>query len=141
MISDINVKTVVCAASAYAGITFQGVSIDIRLDPGRSAASSLRCWALEELAAANRRTQRAMLAIAAAQALDRRGAGATHVQSEEAQVECAGDLLARIAGFAEHYAPSTAKEAGGQEIIDRARSMAQLMRGVEVQRHPDKAST
>ncbi len=129
MISKLHVKTIIGAASAYAGISFGSISLDVRLQPGRSAAASLRQWSLDELKQANRRIHRAMIAITAAKALDATCAGATHAVDEDASVESAADLLDRLAGFASTYASASAMDSGGQALVDKARSMAMLLRG------------
>lgn len=129
MISNLHVKTIVGAESAYAGISFGSISMDVRLQPGKSAAASLRQWSLDELYQANRRTHRAMMGITAAKALDASGFGATHAVEEGASVESAADLLDRLAGFASTYASASAMDAGGQALVDKARSMAMLLRG------------
>lgn len=128
MISNLHVRTLIGAESAYAGISYGTVNMDVRLQAGRSVASSLRQWAMQELQQANKRTHRAMMVLAAAKALDAAGPGATHAIDDEAQVESAADLLERLAGFAATYANASAMDAGGQALVDSARSMAMLLR-------------
>lgn len=64
------VRTLIGAQAAYACITTESVSMDIRLEPGRSAAKSLREWADEQLAKAERLSRNAQLAIEAAKQLE-----------------------------------------------------------------------
>lgn len=129
MISNLHVKTIVGAESAYACINFGHVIIDVRLQGGRSAAESLRQWSMEELQKADRHTHRAMLAISAAKALDAAGFGETHAVEPDASVESAAEMIERLAGFISTYTSTSAMDAGGCALVDRARSMAKLMRG------------
>lgn len=64
------VTTFVGAEAAYACIRAPEVSIDIRLEAGRSAAASLREWAAEKRAKAQWMLDRADLAEAAAEYLE-----------------------------------------------------------------------
>lgn len=64
------VRTIIGAQAAYACITTESVSMDIRLEPGRSAAQSLREWAEEQLNKADRLARNAELAIAASKQLE-----------------------------------------------------------------------
>lgn len=64
------VRTIIGAQAAYACITTESVSMDIRLEPGRSAAQSLREWAEEQLNKADRLARNAELAIAASKKLE-----------------------------------------------------------------------
>ena len=64
------VRTIIGAQAAYACITTESVSMDIRLEPGRSAAKSLREWAEEQRNKADRLARNAQLAIAAAKQLE-----------------------------------------------------------------------
>lgn len=64
------VRTIIGAQAAYACIATESVSMDIRLEPGRSAAQSLREWAEEQLNKADRLARNAELAIAASKQLE-----------------------------------------------------------------------
>lgn len=64
------VTTMIGAQAAYACITTESVSMDIRLEPGRSAAQSLREWAEEQMNKADRLTRNAELALQAAKQLE-----------------------------------------------------------------------
>ena len=64
------VKTIIGASAAYACINTNGISLDIRLEPGRSAAQSLRETAEEWRKEAARLQRNAMLATEAAYQLD-----------------------------------------------------------------------
>lgn len=64
------VRTIIGAQAAYACITTDSVSMDIRLEPGRSAAQSLREWAEEQKAKADRLDRNAALALQAAKQLE-----------------------------------------------------------------------
>lgn len=64
------VRTIIGAQAAYACIETESVSMDIRLEPGRSAAKSLREWAHEQLAKADRLRRNAELAVQAAKQLE-----------------------------------------------------------------------
>lgn len=66
------VTTFVGAEAAYACIRAPEVSMDIRLEAGRSAATSLREWAAEKRAAAHRMLERADMAEAAADYLEKK---------------------------------------------------------------------
>jgi hypothetical protein len=69
------VHTIIGAEAAYACIRTAGVSLDIRLEPGHSAAQSLRAWAAEKRAKAEWLLDRADMAEAAADQLDDAAAG------------------------------------------------------------------
>lgn len=60
------VTTIIGAEGAYACIKSLHVNLDVRLEPGRSAAQSLREWADEQNAKAARLQRNAMLAREAA---------------------------------------------------------------------------
>jgi len=64
------VRTIIGAQAAYACIETESVSMDIRLEPGRSAAQSLREWADEQKAKADRLDRMADLARQAAKQLE-----------------------------------------------------------------------
>ena len=64
------VRTIIGAQAAYACIETESVSMDIRLEPGRSAARSLREWADEQVAKADRLRRNAELALQAAKQLE-----------------------------------------------------------------------
>ena len=69
---SMKVTTLVGAEAAYACIRAPEVSIDIRLEAGRSAANSLRDWAAEKRAKAQWMLERADLAEAAADYLEQK---------------------------------------------------------------------
>lgn len=64
------VRTIIGAEAAYACITTESISMDIRLEPGRSASKSLREWAEEQKAKAARLERNAELALQAAKQLE-----------------------------------------------------------------------
>lgn len=64
------VRTIIGAQAAYACIETPSCSLDVRLEPGRSAAQSLREWADEQKAKADRLDRMADLARQAAKQLD-----------------------------------------------------------------------
>jgi hypothetical protein len=64
------VKTIIGAQAAYACIEHKGTSMDVRLEPGRSAAQSLRETAEEWKAKAQRLQERAALLSVAAVKLE-----------------------------------------------------------------------
>ena len=64
------VRTIIGAQAAYACIETESVSMDIRLEPGRSAAKSLREWAEEQMIKADRLNRNAELALQAAKQLE-----------------------------------------------------------------------
>lgn len=64
------VRTIIGAQAAYACIATESISMDIRLEPGRSAAQSLREWADEQKAKADRLDRLADLARKAAKQLE-----------------------------------------------------------------------
>ena len=64
------VKILVGAQAAYACIETEWVSMDIKLSPGKSAPTSLREYADEEMARAQRLLRNAMLALEAAKQLE-----------------------------------------------------------------------
>lgn len=64
------VRTIIGAQAAYACITTESVSMDVRLEPGRSAAQSLREWAEEQTAKADRLRRNAELALQAVKLLE-----------------------------------------------------------------------
>ncbi len=64
------VTTFIGAEAAYAVIKTERVSMDIRLEPGRSAAKSLREWAAEKRSRAQWMLERADMAEAAAAYLE-----------------------------------------------------------------------
>lgn len=68
------VRIIVGAQAAYACIETDTTSTDIRLEPGRSAAQSLREFAEDMKFRADRLQQRAALAVAAAEQLEQKGA-------------------------------------------------------------------
>lgn len=65
------VHTLIGAQAAYACIKTPSCSLDVRLEPGRSAAQSLREWAAEQKAKAERLNRQAELAIVAAWELEK----------------------------------------------------------------------
>ena len=65
-----NIRTIIGAQAAYACITTESVSMDIRLEPGRSAAQSLREWSDEQIVKADRLLRNATLARRAANQLE-----------------------------------------------------------------------
>lgn len=69
------VTTIVGAQSAYACIKTSDVSLDVRLEPGKSAPASLRQWAAEQIATAERLQRNASLALAAAMQLEQGSSG------------------------------------------------------------------
>lgn len=66
------VHTIIGAEAAYAVIRTGRVSMDVRLEPGRSAAQSMREWAAEKRAKAQWLLERADLAEAAADYLEQK---------------------------------------------------------------------
>ncbi len=64
------VTTIIGAEAAYAVIRTASVSMDVRLEPGRSAAQSMREWAAEKRSRAQWMLERADLAEAAADYLE-----------------------------------------------------------------------
>lgn len=64
------VRILVGAQAAYACIETESVSMDIRLEAGRSAEKSLREFADEQMAKAQRLLRNATLALEAAQQLE-----------------------------------------------------------------------
>lgn len=64
------VRTIIGAEAAYACISHQGLILDVRLEPGRSAAQSLRETAEEWREKARRLQDRADLLSVAAAKLD-----------------------------------------------------------------------
>lgn len=64
------VSTIVGAQAAYACIKTVDVSLDVRLEPGKSAPASLRQWAAEQIATAERLQRNASLALAASMQLE-----------------------------------------------------------------------
>jgi len=64
------VRTFIGAQAAYACITTDNLSLDIRLYPGKSAAEALREWAMDQQVAASRLTRHAALAREAASILE-----------------------------------------------------------------------
>ena len=64
------VRTIIGAQAAYACIETESVSMDVRLEPGRSASKSLREWAEEQMSKADRLTRNAALALQAAKLLE-----------------------------------------------------------------------
>lgn len=66
----VKVRTFVGAQAAYACITTDNVSLDVRLYPGKSAAESLREWATDQQVTASRLTRQAALAREAASILE-----------------------------------------------------------------------
>lgn len=67
------VTTIVRAQAAYACIKTEDVSLDVRLESGRSAPASLRQWAAEQVTTAERLQRNAGLALAAAMQLEHGG--------------------------------------------------------------------
>lgn len=78
------VTTIIGAEGAYACINHFGVSIDVRLEPGRSAAQSLRETAKEWQAKAQRLQERANLLSDAAAKLDEDAAAGRQFSSRSA---------------------------------------------------------
>ena len=64
------VTTMIGATAAYACIEHEGLSMDVRLEPGRSAAQSLRETAEEWRAKARRLQENADLMVVAASKLE-----------------------------------------------------------------------
>jgi hypothetical protein len=69
------VTTIVGAQAAYACIKTSDVSLDVRLEPGKSAQASLRQWAAEQVTTAERLRRNASLALAAAMQLEHGSSG------------------------------------------------------------------
>jgi hypothetical protein len=69
------VTTIVGAQAAYACIKTEDVSLDVRLEPGKSASASLRQWAAEQVTTAERLQRNASLALAAAMQLEQGSSG------------------------------------------------------------------
>jgi hypothetical protein len=80
------VHTIIGAEAAYACIRTASVSLDIRLEPGHSAAQSLRAWAAEKRAKAEWLLDRADMAEAAADQLDE-NAAITRIESRQAAAD------------------------------------------------------
>lgn len=78
------VRTIIGAEAAYASIQSLHVNMDVRLEPGRSAAQSLRQTAEEWRQKAARLQQRAMLLEEAAHQLDEDAASGRRYSSREA---------------------------------------------------------
>lgn len=64
------VKVIIGAQAAYACIDTESKSLDIRLEPGRSAAQSLREWAEEQKRQADRLDRNPAIALQAAKMLE-----------------------------------------------------------------------
>jgi len=64
------VRIIIGAQAAYACIETDTTSMDVRLEPGRSPAKSLREWAEEQKRKADRLDRQAALAVAAAKQLE-----------------------------------------------------------------------
>ena len=79
-----NVRTIIGAEAAYASIQSVHISMDVRLNPGRSAAQSLRETAEEWREKAARLQYRAMLLNEAAAKLDEDAASGRRYSSTEA---------------------------------------------------------
>jgi hypothetical protein len=78
------VHTIIGAQAAYACIRTASVSLDERLEPGRSAAQALREWATEKRAKAEWLLDRADMAEAAADYLDQEATSGRRCSSLEA---------------------------------------------------------
>lgn len=78
------VRTIIGAEAAYASIQSQYINMDVRLEPGRSAAQSLRETAEEWRTQAARLQHRAMLLNEAAAQLDEDAASGRRYASREA---------------------------------------------------------
>lgn len=70
------VRILVGAKNAYACINTISTSLDVRLEPGRSAAQSLREFAEEQKRRADRLIRQADLAMSAAEQLETQQVGA-----------------------------------------------------------------
>lgn len=68
------VRIIIGAQAAYACINTISTSLDVRLEPGRSPAKSLREWAEETMNKADRLQRQAELAVAAAEKLEQEAA-------------------------------------------------------------------
>lgn len=64
------VRVMIGAQAAYACIETDTTSMDVRLEPGRSAPQSLREWAEDLKGQSERLQKRAALAMAAAEQLE-----------------------------------------------------------------------
>lgn len=64
------VRVIIGAQAAYACIETDTTSMDVRLEPGRSAAQALREFAEEQKRRADRLDRQAALAVAAAMQLE-----------------------------------------------------------------------
>jgi len=78
------VRTIIGAESAYACITHRDLTMDVRLEPGRSAAQSLRETAEEWREKARRLQERANILSVAAAKLDEDAASGRRYSSTEA---------------------------------------------------------
>lgn len=78
------VRIIIGAEAAYACISHQGIILDVRLEPGRSAAQSLRETAQEWRERAQRLQDRAALLSVAAAKLDEDEASGRRFSSQEA---------------------------------------------------------
>lgn len=77
------VRTIIGAEAAYASIQSLGVNLDVRLEPGRSAAQSLRETAEEWREKARRLQERANILSVAAANLDEDAASGRRYSSRE----------------------------------------------------------
>lgn len=68
------VRVIIGAQAAYACIETDTTSMDVRLEPGRSAAQALREFAEDLKFRSDRLQQRAALAVAAAEQLEQKEA-------------------------------------------------------------------
>lgn len=78
------IRTVIGAEAAYACITYKELSMDVRLEPGRSASQSLRETAEEWREKARRLQERANILSVAAANLDEDVASGRRYSSREA---------------------------------------------------------
>lgn len=78
------IRTIIGAEAAYASIQSLGIAMDVRLNPGRSTAQSLRETAGEWRAQAGRLQQRARLLTKAAAQLDEDERSGRRYSSKEA---------------------------------------------------------
>jgi hypothetical protein len=129
MIADLSIKTVLGAERAYACIEHGYIRLDVPLAGGRSAANALRQWAGVQLEQAAKQQGRALIAIAAANSLEKEGSAAMKAQASAVSVIDPVELLERLAGFASHFAPEAALRAGGAELVAQAIGLAALCRG------------
>ena len=132
MIADLSIKTVLGAERAYACIEHWYIRLDVPLAGGRSAANALRQWASVQMEQAAKQQGRALIAIAAANSLEKEGTAAMTAQDSAVSVIDPLELLERLAGFANHFAPEDALRAGGAELVAQAIGLVALCRGTPI---------